>query len=217
MHYGKKKKDNNMKDEPLFPDVWWKSPPKNKESSSSTNGGAASNLRTRHDGNGVYGNDTINYGSIHSTTKGEEEGGEITPTTTSLIDKIVPSDLLEYVVGISCNNTNANNNNKKQHHDDCEEDEFGVPSDISNHSFSSSNNSGNNSNDDDSYYDSDDDDSSSEYEEDEIEQPHRTLGLIFFDFIRFVAISANVRCINTQMMPVFLSWGKMDVLNVVLR
>ena len=95
-------------------------------------------------------------------------------------------------------------------------DEFGVPSDISNHSFSSSNNSDNNSNNDDSYYDSDDD-SSSEYEEDEIEQPHRTLGLIFFDFIRFVAISANVRCINTQMMPVFLSWGKMDVLNVVLR
>ena len=208
-----------MKDEPLFPDVWWKSPPKNKEGSSRSNGGAISNLQ-RHDGNGVYGNDAINYGSIHSTTNNntEEEGGEITPTT-SLIDKIVPSDLLEYVVGISCNNNNTNaNNNKKQQHDCCEEDEFGVPSDISNHSYSSSNNS-DNSNNDDSYYDSDDDDDdgSSEYEEDEIEQPHRTLGLIFFDFIRFVAISANVRCINTQMMPVFLSWGKMDVLNVVLR
>ena len=206
-----------MKDEPLFPDVWWKSPPKNKESSSSTNGGAISNLQRRHDGNGVYGNDAINYGSIHSSTNNnnEDEGGEITPTT-SLIDKIVPSDLLEYVVGISCNNNeNANNNKKQQQNDCCEEDEFGVPSDISNHSFSSSNNS-DNSNNDDSYYDSDDDDSS-EYEEDEIEQPHRTLGLIFFDFIRFVAISANVRCINTQMMPVFLSWGKMDVLNVVLR
>ncbi len=63
----------------------------------------------------------------------------------------------------------------------------------------------------------DSDDSSQYY--DEIEQPHRTLGLLFFDFIRFIAISANLRCVNTQLMPIFMCYGKceMDLLSVVLR
>jgi hypothetical protein len=46
--------------------------------------------------------------------------------------------------------------------------------------------------------DNDDDD------DDIIAQPPRTLGLIFFDFIRCLAVSANIRCINTQLMPLFI-------------
>jgi hypothetical protein len=40
--------------------------------------------------------------------------------------------------------------------------------------------------------------------DDIIAQPPRTLGLIFFDFIRCIAVSANIRCINTQLMPLFV-------------
>ncbi len=99
------------------------------------------------------------------------------------------------------------------------------------------NNSSNNNNDDivrsDISSDDDDDEESIEI----IEQPHRTMGLVFFDFIRCIAISANVRCINTQLMPVFMSMGgggnynnihhiikknnnstnQLDMLNVALR
>ena len=41
-------------------------------------------------------------------------------------------------------------------------------------------------------------------DDDIIAQPPRTLGLIFFDFIRCIAVSANIRCINTQLMPLFV-------------
>lgn len=50
---------------------------------------------------------------------------------------------------------------------------------------------------------------------DEIAQPPRTLGLIFFDFVRCVAVSANIRCINTELFPLFLV--KLDPLSVAVR
>ena len=63
--------------------------------------------------------------------------------------------------------------------------------------------------------------SGSDDDEREIEQPHRTLGLIFFDFVRCVAVSANMRCVSTQLMPLFLAWGmgqgKVDALSAALR
>ncbi|KAL3810335.1 hypothetical protein ACHAXA_002529 [Cyclostephanos tholiformis] len=66
--------------------------------------------------------------------------------------------------------------------------------------------------------DSDDDDDDDEDDDDcEIEQPHRTLGIIFFDFVRCVAVSANCRCVSTQLMPLFLAWNKQDALSVALR
>jgi len=58
--------------------------------------------------------------------------------------------------------------------------------------------------------DDDDDDDENNDDDDSIEiieQPHRTMGLIFFDFIRCIAMSANVRCLNTQLMPIFMSLG----------
>ena len=73
--------------------------------------------------------------------------------------------------------------------------------------------------------DNDDDD------DDIIAQPPRTLGLIFFDFIRCLAVSANIRCINTQLMPLFIMTATssrssnikphhnmdMDILSISLR
>lgn len=188
----------------LFPDVWWKSPNKEDNSGGVPREGGDENINTN-------GNDR-NYGAISSTSyepvastadNGRDEEGP------SLLDTIVPVNFPDCIIA-----ANNGGNNKTQHQ---QQQSFGsihvseVPSDISNRSDSSVNdNSGEGSS---SCYDSSSDD---EYE-DEIEQPHRTLGLIFFDFIRFIAISANVRCVNTQMMPVFLAWGKMDMLSVALR
>lgn len=82
--------------------------------------------------------------------------------------------------------------------------ELNVPSDVSDQTSSSSGSgSGSGS------YDS-------EYDE-EIEPPHRTLGLICFDVLRFVSIGANFRSISTQIFPVFLAWGQMELLQVALR
>ena len=80
----------------------------------------------------------------------------------------------------------------------------GTLSDISNDSSDSE------SDDDYSSYASDDSDHS-------LERPHRTVGLIFFDTLRLVAISANVRFFNTEMVPVLMAWKTMDILNKCLR
>lgn len=69
--------------------------------------------------------------------------------------------------------------------------------------------------------DSESDDDYSSYASDEsdhsLERPHRTVGLIFFDTLRLVAISANVRFFNTEMVPVLMAWKTMDILNKCLR
>lgn len=66
-----------------------------------------------------------------------------------------------------------------------------------------------------------DDDYSSCASDDEsehsLERPHRTVGLIFFDTLRLVALSANVRFFNTEMVPVLMAWKTMDILNKCLR
>lgn len=105
--------------------------------------------------------------------------------------------LLDNIVNVSFPSTGSSNGNAGLY------DEFGikdVPSDISNNSSS------------------DEEDGSSGYsDEDDLEPPHRTCGLIFFDFLRFVAVSADMRLINTQIFPVFLDWKKMDILHISLR
>ena len=236
----KKKNDINNNEPTLFPDVWWKSPEKGAEKNTQQNVDEVGGLHE------VIANiENNNYGSLHSsksnnnhnnqqlqlplqTTNGND-GNNIGNNIEEVVrvspqhEKNKPSSLIDVLVD-SCHNLiqHSNNSNSK-------DDYYGsVPSDISNHSFSSvddnSNSDGRSSDeedDDEDEYDSDD-----EYY-DEIEQPHRTLGLILFDFIRFIAISANVRCINTQLVPIFLScWGdgakckhksQMDLLDVVLR
>jgi len=113
-----------------------------------------------------------------------------------VIDKSLPLDFSECVVDTSIDTASDFGGNR-----------LDAPSDISNQSSIVSDSS------------SDDHSSSesSEYYENEIEQPHRTMGLIFFDFIRFVAIFANVRHVNTQIVPVFLASSQMEVLHVALR
>ena len=63
----------------------------------------------------------------------------------------------------------------------------------------------------------DDDDNGSSGSDEELEPPHKTCGLIFFDFVRFIAIMANFRNIGTQMVPVFLAVKTMKILHVALR
>ena len=233
----KKKNDINIG---LFPDVWWKSPEKGAEKNTQQNVEEVGGL---HEVIANIANN--NYGSLHSDSNNNHNNQQLLPLQTTndnarsnignnIIEEVVvraspqheknkPISLIDVIVD-SCHNLiqHSNNSNSK-------DDYYGsVPSDISNHSFSSvddnSNSDGRSSDeedDDEDEYDSDD-----EYY-DEIEQPHRTLGLILFDFIRFIAISANVRCINTQLVPIFLScWGdgakckhksQMDLLDVVLR
>ena len=163
------------------------------------------------------GNDNkMNYGSTLSSYSscfkplmdegGDEEKGEtsfLIDAPKSTID--IPSDFPACVVNGGANNKEGGNQSNQHRR---------LYSDISNIS------SGN----DNSISDGNDDSSSAEsgsgseyYDEDEIEQPHRTLGLIFFDFLRLMALSASGRCVNTQIVPVFLAWGKMDLLDMSLR
>ena len=211
---GKEKK--KKEEETLFPDVWWQSPNK-KEGITSTAADTpkCNNLQTIDNivtnyGSLQYKSNTSSYNNI-SEVDIEEQGNDNSEVeegqhsrTPSLIEQLIeqPTELLESLVD-SCNNQILT----LQRNINGEEDDT---SDISNQSSSSHNNS-----DDDSSCDSD---NSSQYY-DEIEQPHRTIGLLFFDFIRFVAISANLRCVNTQLMPIFMCYGKceMDLLSVVLR
>lgn len=206
------KKNGESKSKSLFPDVWWKdSSPmkfgkkKNRNSSNDTN-------NTSHGSGGDHGNgnDTPNYGSTHSSHEPLTDNGDDEEEEPSFLIDIVPSDFPgECIVDINNHANNIKGGGSGGDGNECiGNHQVDVASDISNHSSSD---------------DGDDDDSSCDgssseyYDEDEIEQPHRTLGLIFFDFIRFVAISANVRCVNTQMVPVFLAWGKMEILHVALR
>ena len=120
--------------------------------------------------------------------------------STGQFDEEEPAGLLlDNIVNVSFPSTGGNSGN---HYD-----EFGgvkdVPSDISNNSITSDEEDGSSV-----YSDEDDDD---------IEPPHRTCGLIFFDFLRFVAVSADMRLINTEIFPVFLDWKKMDILHISLR
>ena len=244
----KKKNDINNNEPTLFPDVWWKSPEKGAEKKTQQDG--VEEVGGLHEVIANIANN--NYGSLHSKSNNNHNTQQLLPLQTTNdnndgnnignnIEEVVvrlspqheknkPSSLIDVIVD-SCHNliqhSNSNNSNSK-------DDYYGsVPSDISNHSFSSVDDNGNNSDEDDSSNSEDDDDDEDEYDSDdeyydEIEQPHRTLGLILFDFIKFIAISANVRCINTQLVPIFLScWGdggakckhksQMDLLDVVLR
>ena len=186
--------------------------------------GGADGGRKQQEHRGVIGDTTangndnkMNYGSTLSSYSscfkplvdegGDEEKGEtsfLIDAPKSTID--IPSDFPACVVNGGANNKEGGNQSNRHRR---------LYSDISNIS------SGN----DNSISDENDDDSSSAesgsgseyYDEDEIEQPHRTLGLIFFDFLRLMALSASGRCVNTQIVPVFLAWGKMDLLDMSLR
>ena len=215
MAVGKEKKKET---ETLFPDVWWQSPNKKEDTTSAAaDTPKCNNLQTIDNNNNTnygslqYKSNTSSYNNI-SDADIEEQGNDNSEIedgrhsrTPSLIEQLIeqPSELLESLVD-SCNNQILT----LQRNINGDEDDT---SDISNQSSTSHNNS----DDDDSSCGSD---NSSQYY-DEIEQPHRTLGLLFFDFIRFVAISANLRCVNTQLMPIFMCYGKceMDLLSVVLR
>ena len=210
-------KEKKKEAEALFPDVWWQSPDKKEGiTSAAADTPKCNNLQTIDNNNTNYGSlqyksNTSSYNNITDVNIEEQRSNNELQEgrhsrTPSLIEQLIeqPSELLESLVD-SCNSQILT----LQRNINGEEDDT---SDISNQS-SNSNNSGS---DDDNSCDSDD---SSQYY-DEIEQPHRTLGLIFFDFIRFVAISANLRCVNTQLMPVFMCYGKkceIDLLSVVLR
>ena len=243
----KKKNDINNNEPTLFPDVWWKSPEKDAEKNTQQDVEEVGGLHEVITAN-IANN---NYGSLHSKSNNNHNSQQLPPLQTTnddndgnnignnMIEEVVvrsspqheknkPSISLIDVIVDSCHNliqhSNNNNNSSK-------DDYYGVPSDISNHSFSSvDDNNSNYSDEDGSSNSEEDEDDEDEYDSDddyydEIEQPHRTLGLILFDFIKFIAISANVRCINTQLVPIFLScWGakckhksQMDLLDVVLR
>lgn len=218
-----RKKSNKSK--PLFPEniEWWNSPGKdtstgrsdtNNNGSNDNQGDNDDNVNNKYDYGSILPHSAYNFQPLVDDDNGNnnnaaaiDDNDDVEEGEPSfLIDKVIPVDFTD--------------NNAIQHYD-----EFGqldVQSDISNSNrdsnanSSSVINSSSNSSDDDDGSSDDDNSSSSEYE-DEIEQPHRTLGLIFFDFLRFVALSADVRCVNTQMVPVFLAWGKMDLLDVALR
>ena len=214
----KKKNDINIG---LFPDVWWKSPEKGTEKNTQQDVEEVGGL---HEVIANIANN--NYGSLHSDSNNNHNNQQLLPlqtTNDNARNNIGNNSIEEVVVRVS-----PQHEKNKPSSLNSKDDYYGsVPSDISNHSFSSvddnSNSDGRSSEEDD---DEDEYDSDDEYY-DEIEQPHRTLGLILFDFIRFIAISANVRCINTQLVPIFLScWGdgakckhksQMDLLDVVLR
>jgi len=148
---------------------------------------------------GTNDNDDNNYGSIAppsyvtSPTRHNPFHEGMTANNLSLQDHTATSTRDSYDDGIFGNDTN----NILQPRE-------GTLSDISNDSSDSE------SDDDYSSYASDDSDHS-------LERPHRTVGLIFFDTLRLVAISANVRFFNTEMVPVLMAWKTMDILNKCLR
>eukprot|EP00956_Cyclotella_meneghiniana_P029687 scaffold72705_cov76-Cyclotella_meneghiniana.AAC.2 len=66
----------------------------------------------------------------------------------------------------------------------------------------------------------------------QVEPPHKTLSVLLFDIIRFIAMNADIRLINTQLWPILngvvgqkfrLPWvggmsdEKMEILHVALR
>jgi len=149
---------------------------------------------------GTNDNDDNNYGSIAppsyvtSPTRHNPFNEGMTANNLSLQDHTATASTRDsYDDGIFGNDTN----NILQPRE-------GTLSDISNDSSDSE------SDDDYSSYASDDSDHS-------LERPHRTVGLIFFDTLRLVAISANVRFFNTEMVPVLMAWKTMDILNKCLR
>jgi hypothetical protein len=173
----------------LFPDIWWQSPPssgKDRDVRGQYHH-RNNNLCNKHE-NGIIttngeGDEDImiqshNYGSIRHN---ENENNDLENNTNQrAVSPIIYEEqtLLPIVYSPSLVD-NTNNDN--------------VQSDISSASCINGN----------EHDDDDDDDDSIEI----IEQPHRTMGLIFFDFIRCIAISANVRCLNTQLMPIFMALG----------
>ena len=189
--------DNKQPKKALFPDVWWKDSHIKFGGRTSTRAGTTEK-NDNDNGNDSHANGSSarNYGSTHETISYEPLVDEETQEPSF----VIPSDFPQCVVDDNGAREPVLFGNNP----------VDVQSDISNRSSSSS------SNDDESGCDRDSDYDSSD-EEIELEQPHRTLGLIFFDFLRFVAISANLRMINTQMVPVFLAWGKMEILHVALR
>ena len=111
--------------------------------------------------------------------------------------------LQDYTTATSTNDNNLTND-IFEHNTNMQPRETSALSDISNDSSDSE------SDDDYSSYASDESDHS-------LERPHRTIGLIFFDTVRLIALSANVRFFNTEMMPILMAWKTMDILNKCLR
>lgn len=180
---------------------WWKEAAQSFSPSKITSGSCNNSI-----------NETIaannNYGSIAATSAPLS----YVTSPNRFTDKATANDddnnnvfsLLDHAAAM-INNNNQRGGGGSFDQDDIVQSSGAALSDISNDSSSSE------SDNDYSSYDSDDDDDHS------LEQPHRTLGLIFFDFIRFIALSANIRFFNTELMPVLLNWKNMDILNKCLR
>ena len=134
---------------------------------------------TKSDGDGDIIIQSQNYGAIRHN----DDNDDLETNQRAAASPIIYEQQTQYPIVYSPSLGDGNNDN--------------VQSDISSSSTI------NDDDDDDDDDENNDDDDSIEI----IEQPHRTLGLIFFDFIRCIAMSANVRCLNTQLMPIFMSLG----------
>ena len=195
----------------LFPDIWWQSPPHGDDDSDKDNGGVRSryphrpffigNDRRRHDhekNNGMKSSTTTTDPNRNGTTRKYRNNNDFDVGIRSCSygsmhdddnddEGVAIRDDGETLLPVVYSPTLVDNDNSNNNNDN-------VQSDIS------SEDSCYNGVDD---HDHDDDDDSIEI----IEQPHRSMGLIFFDFIRCIAVSANVRCLNTQLMPIIMSLG----------
>jgi hypothetical protein len=180
---------------------WWKEAAQSFSPSKITSGSCNNSINETTASNN-------NYGSIAAATSAPLS---YVTSPNRYTDKSTANDddnnngfsLLDHAAAM-INNNNQRGGGGSFDQDDIVQSSGAALSDISNDSSSSE------SDNDYSSYDSDDDDHS-------LEQPHRTLGLIFFDFIRFIALSANIRFFNTELMPVLMNWKNMDILNKCLR
>ena len=230
-------KKTKSESKPLFPEniEWWNSPGKKNDNINIIAPVANGNPSNNNGINDDYATYAKEYGAItteaipcyeplvddddddddsnNNNPNNDDENDEEAGEASFLIDKVIPidvpfpedltstkaqsqSDELTLFGQLDVQSDISNSHNSNTHHDSS-----GSSSNVSDSGSSYTSTSSN--------YD--------DYDYD-IEQPHRTLGLICFDFLRFVAISANVRMINTQMVPVFLAWGRgMELLHVALR
>ena len=182
---------------------WWKEAAQSFSPSKITLGGSCNNsINETAAANSNYGSIAATAAPLSYVTSPNRYTDK--STTNNDDDNNNVFSLLDHAAAMMNNNHQRGGGSFDQ--DDIVQSSGAALSDISNDSSSSE------SDNDYSSYDSDDDD-----DDHSLEQPHRTLGLIFFDFIRFIALSANIRFFNTELMPVLMSWKSMDILNKCLR
>lgn len=207
----------------MFPNItteWWKDSPTETSPNKKTNCNDDSNGGDNDNATNL--NITNNYGSIPSSSSYEplinnrnieNKNDELFPT--SLIEKCMdgicttittaPTTDGGYIDGDGFIRTYSNKSSITN--------DSGRSS-VSGNGYSSDSSSVNNEGDD----DSDDSSYSGEHDwkdDEELEAPHKTLGLLFFDTFRFIATMANFRLIMTEMVPLFLT--RMPLLHVTLR